>query len=45
MMHRYFHRHGAGPAADAMRTAVDSPNGWIGLLRLFAARAEQTKQV
>jgi hypothetical protein len=43
--HRYFHRHGAGPAADAMRTAVDSPNGWIGLLRLFAARAEQTKQV
>lgn len=39
--HRFFHRHGAG--ADAMRTAVDSPNGWMGLLRLFAARAEQTK--
>jgi uncharacterized protein YndB with AHSA1/START domain len=41
--HRYFHRHGAGHAADAMRMAVDSPNGWIGLLRLFAARAEETE--
>jgi uncharacterized protein YndB with AHSA1/START domain len=42
--HRYFHRHGAGAAVDAMRTAVDSPDGWIGLLRLFAAQAEQAKQ-
>jgi uncharacterized protein YndB with AHSA1/START domain len=38
--HRYFERHGAGAAA--MRTAVDSPNGWSGLLQLFAARAEQS---
>ena len=37
--HRYFHRHGAGGAG--MRTAVDSPNGWGGLLQLFAARVEQ----
>lgn len=37
--HRYFHRHGAG--ADGMRTSVDSPDGWAGLLRLFAARAAQ----
>lgn len=38
--HRYFHRHGAG--SDAMRTAVDSPNGWGGLLQMFTARIEQT---
>jgi len=38
--HRFFHRHGAG--VEAMRTAVDSPNGWMGLLRLFAARVEET---
>jgi uncharacterized protein YndB with AHSA1/START domain len=41
--HRNFHRHGAGAAVEAMRKAVDSPDGWIGLLRLFAARAEETK--
>jgi hypothetical protein len=39
--HRYFHRHGAG--VEAIRTAVDSPTGWIGLLRLFAGRVEETK--
>ena len=38
--HRYLHRHGAD--ANAIRTAVDAPNGWGGLLDLFAARAEQT---
>ncbi len=41
--HRYFHRHGAGAAVEALRTAVDSPNGWTGVLRLFASRAEETK--
>jgi uncharacterized protein YndB with AHSA1/START domain len=41
--HRYFHRHGAGADVEAMRTGVDSPDGWIGLLRLFAAHAEETK--
>jgi uncharacterized protein YndB with AHSA1/START domain len=39
--HRHFERHGAGAAA--MRTAVDSPNGWGGLLQLFAERVEQTR--
>ena len=38
--HRHFERHGAGAAA--MRTAVDSPNGWGGLLEMFAARVQQT---
>jgi len=38
--HRYFERHGAG--VEAMRSAIDSPNGWNGLLELFHARAEQT---
>ena len=37
--HRYFQRHGAG--GDSIRTAVESPNGWIGLMQLFSARAEQ----
>ncbi len=39
--HRYLNRHGAG--AETIRTAVDSPNGWVGLLRLFAARVEETE--
>jgi hypothetical protein len=38
--HRYFERHGEG--GEAMRTAVDAPAGWTGLLRLFQERAEQT---
>ncbi|HSP15394.1 MAG TPA: SRPBCC family protein [Thermoanaerobaculia bacterium] len=37
--HRYFHRHGAG--ATAMRAAVDSPNGWGDLLKMFVAKAEE----
>jgi uncharacterized protein YndB with AHSA1/START domain len=37
--HRYFERHGVGGVA--IRTSVDSPNGWTGILRLFAERAEQ----
>jgi uncharacterized protein YndB with AHSA1/START domain/uncharacterized damage-inducible protein DinB len=32
--HRHFERHGA--AGSAMRAAVDSPNGWNGLLALYA---------
>jgi uncharacterized protein YndB with AHSA1/START domain len=39
--HRYFARHGAG--WDAMRTAVDAPNGWSGLFELFRARVEETQ--
>lgn len=38
--HRHLARHGAGEAS--MRTAVDSPNGWSGLLQLFATHVEQT---
>lgn len=37
--HRHFERHGAG--AESMRTAVDHPDGWNGLLRLFGDRVEQ----
>jgi len=37
--HRYFERHGVG--SESMRAAIDSPNGWNGLLELFRARAEQ----
>jgi uncharacterized protein YndB with AHSA1/START domain len=38
--HRYFERH--GPGFEAMRTAVDDPEGWNGLLRSFEARIAQT---
>jgi uncharacterized protein YndB with AHSA1/START domain len=37
--HRHLERHGAGGAA--MRTAVDSPNGWSGLLDLFKQTVEK----
>lgn len=37
--HRYFERHGAG--YEAMRSGVDQPGGWSGLLQLFKDRAEQ----
>ena len=33
--HRHIDRHGAG--APGMRFSVDSPNGWGGMLRLYAA--------
>jgi len=33
--HRHLDRHGAD--AGAIRTAIDSPNGWGGLLELYAA--------
>jgi len=39
--HRYLHRHGADAAA--VRKGIDSPDGWGGLLRLFAAQVEQAK--
>jgi hypothetical protein len=39
LVHRFFARNGAGGLA--MRASVDSPNGWNGLLALFAQRAEQ----
>jgi len=38
LVHRFFARHGAG--ADAMRAGVDTPNGWTGILQLFAERAD-----
>jgi uncharacterized protein YndB with AHSA1/START domain len=36
--HRHLDRHGAG--GRAMRTAVDAPNGWSGLLQLYAGRLQ-----
>jgi uncharacterized protein YndB with AHSA1/START domain len=42
LVHRFFSRHGVG--ADSMRTAVDAPNGWTGLLSLFAERADATAE-
>lgn len=39
--HRYLDRHGAD--AGAIRTTIDSPNGWGGLLQLFAVQLEQSK--
>lgn len=37
--HRFFDRHGESGAG--MRTAVSAPNGWSGILQLFAARIEE----
>ena len=37
--HRYFERHGEGAAA--MRTLMDGPTAWLGVLELFRACAEQ----
>jgi len=37
--HRGFER--MGPAGDAMRSAVDSPNGWTGTLALYVTRVER----
>lgn len=39
--HRHIHRHGAG--ASKVRTGVDSPGGWGGLLVLFGERAEKSE--
>ena len=36
--HRHFERHGAGAAT--LKTAVEAPNGWSGLLAMYAARVE-----
>jgi uncharacterized protein YndB with AHSA1/START domain len=36
--HRHLDRHGLDAAA--IRTAIDSPNGWGGLLQMFADRLE-----
>ncbi len=38
LVHRGLEVH--GDKAEAMRAAIDSPEGWNGLLRLFAAAAE-----
>jgi uncharacterized protein YndB with AHSA1/START domain len=37
--HRHFERH--GPTGAASRMAVDSPNGWTGVLQLFVARMQR----
>ena len=39
LKHRHLERHGED--AGAVRTAIDSPNGWTGSLQLFAAAVDQ----
>lgn len=39
--HRFFDRMGAG--SEAMRVAVGNPNGWSGMLQLFAERVEASE--
>jgi uncharacterized protein YndB with AHSA1/START domain len=39
--HRQLERHGADAAA--IRTAIDSPNGWGGLLEMYAAQVAQSQ--
>jgi uncharacterized protein YndB with AHSA1/START domain len=39
--HRYFERHREG--WEIMRTSIDSPGGWGGLLALYAERAAHVK--
>jgi len=39
--HRHLSRHGAD--AGAIRTAIDSPTGWGGLLALFATQVQLTQ--
>jgi uncharacterized protein YndB with AHSA1/START domain len=39
--HRNLERFGDG--ADAMRQAIDSPDGWTGILHLFKQTAEQSE--
>jgi uncharacterized protein YndB with AHSA1/START domain len=36
--HRHIERHGA--SAAALRTAVDAPSGWTGILQAYGARVE-----
>jgi hypothetical protein len=38
--HRYFERHG-DESAEAMRTFMDSPNAWLGLLEIYRGVADQ----
>jgi hypothetical protein len=38
--HRHLARH--GDDANAIRTAIESPNGWGGLLELYAAQVERS---
>ena len=37
--HRHLERH--GPGAEGMRAGVDAPNGWGGMMQLFATEAER----